>query len=98
MPLGDSKSRGPRPALDRPVVPFPTGQARIRVLPGPQVRGDQASAHEQKAGRNGSATERHGRLSSAQRFCSSVETTGQSAEPPKFITPAENTFAPAAVR
>jgi antagonist of KipI len=38
LPLGDdSKSRGPRPALERPVVPFPTGQATIRVLPGPQA-------------------------------------------------------------
>jgi hypothetical protein len=32
-----------------------------------------------------------------QRLRTSVETTGQHAEPPKFITPAEKTFAPAGV-
>ena len=36
----------------------------------------------------------HGALRYAQRFAIIVRTPGQSAEPPKFITPAENTFAP----
>jgi hypothetical protein len=36
----------------------------------------------------------HARVSSLHRFVTIVETTGQSADPPKFITPAENTFAP----
>jgi hypothetical protein len=36
-------------------------------------------------------------LSAVQRFCSIVETIGQSAEPPKFMTPAEKTLAPAGV-
>ncbi len=37
LPLGDDTTvRGPRPAPERPVVPFPVGEATIRVLPGPQ--------------------------------------------------------------
>jgi hypothetical protein len=39
----------------------------------------------------------HGRVSSVQRFSVIVETTGHRAEPPKFMTPAEKTLAPAAV-
>ena len=38
LPLGDeSAARGPAPALERPMVPFPAGQASVRVLPGPQL-------------------------------------------------------------
>jgi len=37
LPLGDeAAARGPAPALDGPMIPFPTGQATVRVLPGPQ--------------------------------------------------------------
>jgi antagonist of KipI len=37
LPLGDeTTARGPRPALEHPLVPFPTGEATVRVLPGPQ--------------------------------------------------------------
>jgi antagonist of KipI len=37
LPLGDEASaRGPAPALDGPMIPFPAGDATVRVLPGPQ--------------------------------------------------------------
>jgi len=38
LPLGDeSRARRPAPAVERPVVPFPAGEASVRVLPGPQA-------------------------------------------------------------
>src|SRR5262245_5664792 len=38
LPLGDeSSARRPAPAVERPVVPFPAGNASVRVLPGPQT-------------------------------------------------------------
>jgi len=37
LPLADESSvQRPAPAVDRPVVPFPAGHAKVRVLPGPQ--------------------------------------------------------------
>ena len=38
LPLGDEAAgRGPAPALESPMLPFPAGQAMVRVLPGPQA-------------------------------------------------------------
>ena len=37
LPLGDEvTARGPAPALESPMLPFPAGEATVRVLPGPQ--------------------------------------------------------------
>jgi len=37
LPLGDeSRTRGPAPALEHPIVPLAEGEATVRVLPGPQ--------------------------------------------------------------
>jgi len=37
LPLGDeAATRGPAPALEGSMLPFPSGQATVRVLPGPQ--------------------------------------------------------------
>jgi antagonist of KipI len=37
LPLGDEVTgRGPAPALESPMLPFPAGEATVRVLPGPQ--------------------------------------------------------------